>query len=57
MKNEGVPHEVHIQGSPIDVFVLNEVKVGKGICSNVCEGKNRVEEDEERQFGCCNVPA
>ena len=56
MKNERVPHEVHIQGGPIHVFIVDEVKEGERICSSVCEGKNCVEEDEECKFGRHNVP-
>ena len=56
VKNAGVPHEVHIQGSPINMFIIDEVKVGEGVCPDICEGQNRIEQDEERQFGRYNVP-
>ena len=56
VKNAGVPHEVHIQGSPINMFIVDEVKVGEGICPDVCEGKNCVDQDQQRQLGRYNVP-
>ena len=52
VENKRVPHEVHIEGSPFEVLVVNEVEEGGGVSADIGEGKKCVAKDEEEQFGC-----